>query len=83
MKIKILLLILSTTSILSCSKDSLDDCGCVKTVYDYEQYTTINSAGLPVLGFHKVVISEENIPCNDEVEQVSNSDGTYYDIVCH
>ena len=79
---KLIILLISITAI-SCSKSSInDDCGCVKETYYIEQYTSTNPQGIPVLSFNEVTLSTENIECNDEAEQVSNGDGTYFNIIC-
>lgn len=79
-----LFLLLAITLFFNCSTDSNneDDCNCTKETYRYDQYVVTGSNGLPRLTFDKVVLSLENISCNDEADQVSNGDDTYYDIVC-
>lgn len=78
---KKLLLILSLF-ILSCSTDTEETCDCTKYVYEYNQYTYIDSNGLPHVGFEKVDLYSEVVNCQDEQEEVSNGDNTYFDIVC-
>lgn len=77
---KILVLLL----VFSCSRESIadDDCRCVKTTYKYETIVSTGFDGLPVLNFVQTVLSEENVNCNDEVNEVDNGDGTFYDIRC-
>lgn len=68
---------------LSCSKDEVNECNCNKTVYEYEQYSTTNGAGLPVLAFEMVELSNEVVPCQDEQDETPNGNGTYFVIDCN
>lgn len=78
--IKILLL---SIFIISCSADRVeDDCRCNKEVFTFEQRTTIGEGGLPVLTFERVTLSNEEVACQAEQEQVSQGDNTYFTITC-
>lgn len=76
------LFIILSLIIFSCSSDNEDTCDCTKYVYQYDQYTYIGSNGLPQVGFTKVNLYQETVNCQDEQDQTSNGDGTYFDIVC-
>lgn len=79
--LKLLLLLL----IVSCSAEEItqeEECRCVKTTYRYETIVDTGANGLPQLNFVEVFISEENVLCNEEVEDVENGDGTLYRIEC-
>jgi len=65
----------------SCSNDD-DVCNCEKETYYYEQGWEYNGAGLPVLSSERTVLSTEVVPCQEEQEQQSNGDGTYFVIQC-
>ena len=79
--IKILIIALL---ISSCSADSTADyCGCVKITYEYEQYVVFDPVtGLPSMAFDKVILSTEQVNCQDEQEQASAGNQVYFDIVC-
>ena len=77
------LLLIITIFVLFFSCETHDICGCVKETYRIDQGVTFNSSGLPILTATKVVLSIENISCNDEVTQQSNGDGTYFNIECN
>ena len=80
--IKILIIALL---ISSCSADSTDEdnCGCVNITYEYEQYVVFDPVtGLPSMAFDKVILSTEQVNCQDEQEQASAGNQVYFDIVC-
>jgi len=72
----------AVTFITSCSTDD-DGCNCVKTSYEFDQYATTGTNGLPVMTFDKIILSEENVPCQDEQGQTSAGNNVYYDINCN
>ena len=77
------LFILLALTILSCSKDDInDDCGCVKTTYNITQEPQIGSNGLPTIVLVRTDLETENVECQDEVSQIQNYDNSFYDIVC-
>jgi len=77
--LKLLAIILLLTS---CSPEDNDGCDCTKETYRFEQGTTINSSGLPVLTSQRVTLSTEQVPCQDEQEQVEQGNGIIIDITC-
>ena len=81
--IVIILIILLTASLFSCSKDSVESCDCRKEVYEIEQYICYGPyTGLPQLCHDKIVLESESVSCQDEYDNVSNPDGTYTRVVC-
>lgn len=81
---KKLKLILLGLILVGCSAEDIqeEECRCTKTTYTFETIVTTGFDGLPVLNFVEVFISEENVLCNEEVEDVENGDGTLHRIEC-
>jgi len=70
--------------IVSCSAESIeeDSCRCEKETFTFIQETVTGANGLPILVSFRETISTEVVPCQEEQEQVSNGDDTYYKIEC-
>lgn len=84
---KIIKILLLAILLVSCSTndDSTDEdnCGCVKTTYEYDQYVVFDPVtGLPSIAFDKVILSTEQVNCQDEQEQASAGNQVYFDIIC-
>ena len=81
---KAIKLLLITLLLSSCSEDRIEDdsCRCNKETFTFEQTTTIGGGGLPVLTYERITLSNEDVACQDEQEQVSQGNDIYFTITC-
>ena len=78
---KKVLLLLIIVMFFNCSADEV--CSCEKETWRHETRVVFLDNGLPVTRHERITISKENVPCQDEQEQVRINHSDYFTISCN
>ena len=80
--IKIILVVLLATFVISCEKDDSVDCECTKFMYKWD-HRVVNHNGIFRIENFKVELGNEKVVCQDEIQGASMGNDVLYNIVCY
>lgn len=77
------LILLTAIIFIGCSSEDEDNCGCQKLTYELTQGVFTPPNGLPITTVERELISTEDVVCQDEQTEVTQSENIVFDIECN